>query len=470
MELLTAFISGTLEDLYAFVFMVILTLAIVVLVHEWGHYLVARIFGVHVEEFAFGFGKEIVGFGGKGKTRFSVRAFPLGGFVKLFGDADPNNPNIWDKEKEYVRPLTDEEKEISYCTKAAWKRFLIVAAGPSINVLLTLIIMISVFTIYGQKSHPNIINMIAVDSASDKAGIKIGDIIVAMDGKRNRRIEDVHSLTWREDPAVPHTYTILRNGEMLDITYTAKRLEYENVKGVELRHGQTGMLNLTSVSLVNDVLSINDKNVKGQLDKARELIIKNFDKEIIISIESYRKGEKGTGNPFITKFPAAYNAHIADPDHQQYNSANISDPDKKLLVKLPIIEAIRNSVVLLKDAVVNSCKALQATFKGKNDDPVVAGVGKISESVGNAVKAGAYDYVMMIAIFSFMIAVINILPIPALDGGHLVFLTYEIIRGKALSAQIQAIATTVGLVILLGIMVLANISDFLSFISNVSSD
>jgi len=105
-----------------------------------------------------------------------------------------------------------------------------------------------------------------------------------------------------------------------------------------------------------------------------------------------------------------------------------------------------------------------------NDDPVVAGVGKISESVGNAVKAGAYDYVMMIAIFSFMIAVINILPIPALDGGHLVFLTYEIIRGKALSAQIQAIATTVGLVILLGIMVLANISDFLSFISNVSSD
>ncbi len=472
MEVVTALLSGTLEDIFAFVLMLFVTLFVVITVHEWGHYIAARYFGVHVEEFSFGFGKILYSFGGKGETdtRFYLRAFPVAGYIKLFGDVDPVNPKIWDKEKQQARPLTPREQSYAYYKKPAWQRLIIVMAGPLINILLTVIIVVSVYSIFGQRSSPIVIDAIGINTPSYKAGIQLGDKIVAMDGKNNRRMEDVYDSTWYEIPPEPHTYTVIRDDKELEITFTALEREYETDKGIKMHHGQTGMLHLGIMNIEKDIQIIDGIYVRKQPDKARELIRKNFDKLVLVGITSNVADHEEKPESYLTIFPSKYNVHFDNPEHKHYDYVFLQDPEQKLYVRLSFFEALGRTAFLLKEGVSGSYKLLHAAFQGKNDEQVVAGFGKMSEVVGKAFKAGVYDYVMIIASFSFMLAVVNILPIPALDGGYIVFLLYEIVMGKAISSRFQTIAIITGLVILLGIMIFANISDLLSFASDKSSD
>lgn len=465
---MAAFFTGTLEDIYAFILMLVVTLFIVITVHEWGHYIVARFFGVRVEEFSFGFGKTIFSFGGKEETdtRFYLRAFPIAGYIKLFGDVDPHNPQMWDKQEEKVRPFTEREKTYAYYMKPAWQRFLIVAAGPLINMLLTVLIVVGVYISLGQRSTTIIIDTIGVNTPAYHSDIQLGDEIIAMDGEKNRRMEDIYDYTWYELPPKPHTYTVIRDGEELEITFTALERQYETDRGLKMHHGQTGMLHLGIINIEKDIKTINGINVSKQPNKTRELIQDNFDKEMAVGLSSYVDGQEEIPDPYIMIFPARYNTHFNDTDHKYYDFVFLSDPEDKLFVRLPLFEAIGRTAFLLKEGINKSFKLLHAAFKGKNDDQVVAGFGKMSETVGKAVKAGPYDYIMIIASFSFMIAIVNILPIPALDGGYLVFLLYEIVMGKAVSSRFQTISIITGLVILLGIMIFANISDLLAFVSD----
>ena len=472
MELITAFLGGTLEDVFAFGVMVIITLAVVVMIHEWGHYIAARICGVHVEQFAFGFGKELIGFGSDPrKTRFSICLFPLGGFVKLFGDVDVNNPVVWDHDNDCARTLSDEELKVAFCTKSVWQRIFIIAAGPLINILLTVMLLVGLFTIHGQRSKPSVINTVAVNSAAYDAGIQLGDRILAMDGKKARRLDDIHDFTWFENPPRPHTYTILRDNKEIEITFTAKHVEYENKKGVELKHGQTGMVRMTDLAFKGGIVEVNGIDVKDAPEKARQFIIDNLDKQVTIGIPYKGGKEKEVAHPFIMVFPAQFNQHLFDPDDELYDRAFLVDPHKKMYaVKLGIVEAIEKTLFLLKQGVSNSYKVIVAGIEGKNDDRVVSGVATMGQKVGDAVKAGPYEYIILLATFSFMIGFINLLPIPVLDGGYLLFMFYEIICGKPVSPRIQGIAMISGLVVLVGIMVFANISDLLSLLSDVSSD
>ncbi len=472
MEVITALFGGTLENIFAFGFMMILTLAVVIIIHEWGHYIAARICGVYVEEFSFGFGKELYSFGGGlNNTKYSIRLFPIGGYVKLFGDIDKNNPVIWDHENDCEKMLSDEELKLAFCTKSVWQRMFIIAAGPLVNILLTVFLLTALFTIHGQRSSPTIINAVAVNSAAYEAGIKIGDMILTMDGKKPRRLQDIYDFTWYENPPKPHTYEILRDGKEIEVTFTARHVEYENKKGVELKHGQTGMVRMGALSLKKSIRTVNGIDTKDNPDKARKLIIDNFDKEIEVGIPYKGGTQDEVAHPFKMIFPAKFNQHLFDPDSKYYDRAFLVDPERKMYaVRLGITEAIGTSLFLLKEGLVNSYKVIEAGFKGKNDDRVISGVASMGKKVGNSVKAGYYEYIILLATFSFMIGFINLLPIPVLDGGYLLFLFYEIIWGKPVPSRVQDIAMMIGLLLLAGIMIYANASDLLYLIFDVSSD
>ena len=470
MDIFAALLSGTLEDIFAFGVMLIVTLAVVIIIHEWGHYVAARICGVYVESFSFGFGKEIFGIGGgKGKTRFSVCAFPLGGYVKLFGDVDPKNPEIWDHDKNEKRTLSQDELKVAFCTKSVWQRIFIVGAGPLINIFLTFMILVMAFMVHGQRSRPSVINAIAMESAAHKAGVQIGDEILKMDGKKPRRLGDIYDFTWFEDPPMPHTYTIKRDGEIIDITFTAKRIKYENKKGVTMNHGQTGMVRMGAVWFKEGMKTINGIDITDQPDKARQLIIDNLDKTIEIGIP-YKGGDQvEVPHPFLMKFSSEFNQHLFDPENERYDRAFLIDPDKKqYFVRLGISEAISRTAFLMKEGIVNSYKVIEASFKGKNDDRIVSGVGTVGKKIGDAVKAGPYDYIMILATFSFMIGFINLLPIPVLDGGYLIFLSYEAVFGKPVPPKLQNISMIIGLFMLIGLMIYANIGDLISLFFDTS--
>lgn len=464
-ENIISLIETASEHVFLFGVMFIFTLAVVIMLHEFGHYLAAKLCNVHVEQFAFGFGKEIVGFGGNGNnggsTRWSICALPLGGYVKLFGDVDKNNPVVWDHENERARTLSDDELKVAFCTKSVWQRIFIVAAGPAINLLLTLAIFVLVFTLHGQRSTPLTVTAVAIGAPAEQAGIQVGDKIVAMDGAPVRRLDDVYDYTWNENPPVEHTYTVERDGKTLHIPFTARRLEYIDSKGIKKEHGQSGMVRFVGLQ-IDDILSVKGQDTVDAPEKARQLLRETLGQknQISISFSDDKKKE-----PFRVIFPERYNKHLENPDSPKYNIIYAADPEEKLFIQLGVFEAVSRSFKIMSDLVVGTYNLLSVAYKGKTDEPVVGGIAKISEKTAEAAQAGFYDYMMFLAAFSFMIAFINLLPIPVLDGGYLVFLGYEAVTGQAIPPRIQDIALIIGLVFLGGIMIFANVSDLISLLT-----
>ncbi len=465
MDFSPVLLETLVENIFLYGFIFLLTLGIVITIHEFGHYIAARICGVHVETFAFGFGREAFGFGGgKFKTRWSICWLPIGGFVKLFGDVDPNNPVVWDHENDCKKTLNSEELKVAFCSKNVWQRIFIVAAGPAINIVLTFLIFYVAFITYGERSRPLIINALSTDSAANVAGIKLGDIILEMDGKKVRRLEDIYDFTIYENPPLPHSYKILRGDEIVNIDFTARRVKYTNKKGVEQHHGQTGMLHLRAVSL-KDISSVGGVDTLDNPDKARSFIMRTLGKNILIGLP-YEDDRNERVDPFLMTFPADLNTHLSDIDDEHYDIAFLIDPDVEFKVRLSPVEGVYRALHSMNKIIVNSYKLMSVAYKGKTDEPVIGGVSSISKHSANAAQAGFYDYMMFIAGFSLTIAFINLLPIPALDGGYLTFYVYEVITGRAVSAMLQNIAMIIGVVFLVGIMIYANVSDLITMLNS----
>ncbi len=454
------------QNVFTYGIVLIFTLAFVIVAHEMGHYTAARLCGVRVDKFAFGFGRELFGFGGheEGQTRWSFCIFPAGGYVKIFGDIDADNPVLWDHENECTRELTAIEKEQAFYTKSVFQRMFIVIAGPAVNIFITLFAFIVLFSVYGQASRPVIINSVVDGSAADIAGIEVGDRILEMDGKRIRRLEDIYHKTLYTIPPVPVTYTVMRDGDVFDITYAARHMVYENHKGVDMSHGRTGMLRINGVDL-NEVRIIDGEAISSA-EHARNTILGKLDQEVRVLSTVKGKTDKIMDDTFRMVFPAENNLHLRDSDHENYDFAFVAPPDEEYYVRLSFAEAVSQTIFMLKNGVVNSYKLIHAAILGKNDERIIAGIGKLSQYTGESFNDGFYSYVVAFALLNFMIGFINLLPIPGLDGGYLAFFTWEAVTGIPVSQKIQSITLVMGLVFLWGIMVFANVGDVLYFLND----
>ncbi|MGH1455412.1 MAG: RIP metalloprotease RseP [Alphaproteobacteria bacterium] len=463
---LLQFLEGSAENIFVYGIVLIFTLAIVIVTHEMGHYFAARLCGVRIDKFAFGFGRELFGVGGReeGQTRWSFCIFPVGGYVKIFGDVDPKNPVIWDEKIDAARPLTKTEEQQAFYTRNVFQRMFIVVAGPAVNIFITLAVFISVFTFYGQSSKSVTINSIVNGSAADLAGVQVGDQIVSMDGKKIRRLEDIYNKTRYTIPPVPATYGVIRDGKALDITFTPRHMVYENHKGVPMSHGRTGMLRIYSID-IKEARVIDGIDV-ASAEQARQIILSKLDKEIGVRSTFKNKTDKIMDDTFRMVLSSKDNQHLLDPSSEDYDYAFVVPPDEEYYVKLPIEEAVSQTFFMLRNGLVNSYKLIKAAIQGKNDERIIGGVGKLSQYAGESFKGGFYSFIMAFAIFNFMIGIVNLLPIPGLDGGYLVFFTWEAITGNPISQKIQSITLVMGLALLWGIMVFANVGDVIYFLND----
>jgi regulator of sigma E protease len=167
-----------LSGLWTYVIPFLVVLTVLVFVHELGHYWVARRNGVRIETFSIGFGPELFGRTDRAGTRWKISAIPLGGYVKMFGDADAASTPSG-----AVRHITLEEREVSFFHKRLGQRAAIVAAGPIANFLFAIIGLTLLFSLYGQPFTPADIGSIQPDSAAAHAGMQPGDVIVEVDGQ-----------------------------------------------------------------------------------------------------------------------------------------------------------------------------------------------------------------------------------------------------------------------------------------------
>jgi regulator of sigma E protease len=359
-----------LSGLWTYVIPFLVVLTVLVFVHELGHYWVARRNGVRIEVFSIGFGPELFGRTDRAGTRWKISAIPLGGYVKMFGDADAASTPSG-----AVRHMTPEEREVSFFHKRLGQRAAIVAAGPIANFLFAIIGLTLLFSLYGQPFTPPDIGSIQPDSAAAQAGMQPGDVIVEVDGQPIERFEEVQQIV-RFNQGTPLALVIQRDGQRLPITATPQ------VTTITDRMGNTHTIGLLGIG---------------------------------------RAGME-------------YRRH---------------DPLTALW------QAGRETVNLT----VGTLGAVGQMIAGSRGTEELGGPLRIAQMSGEVAQSGVIALVWFMAILSVNLGLINLFPIPMLDGGHLLFYAVEAIRGKPLGDRAQEYGFRIGLALVLTLMVFATWND-----------
>ncbi|MBI3419232.1 MAG: RIP metalloprotease RseP [Proteobacteria bacterium] len=213
----------------------LMVLSIVVFVHEWGHYIVARLCGVKVESFSIGFGPELFGIVDGAKTRWKISLLPLGGYVKMFGDADPTS---MPGKENYT--MTPAEKKVAFFYKPVWARAAIVLAGPAVNFLFTFVVFVCLFTLEGQPFTPPVVGGVGEGSPAAAAGIKPGDLIVKINETPIERFEEIRRQI-ASGIAEKTSITVNRAGKTLELHVTPRMTEVKDRFGMVHHLSQIGI-------------------------------------------------------------------------------------------------------------------------------------------------------------------------------------------------------------------------------------
>jgi len=357
---------------YVVVFLVILT--VVVFVHEAGHFLVARYNGVKVEVFSIGFGPEIWGHTAKSGTRWRVSLLPLGGYVKMFGDADASSVTGDD------RPMTEAEKAVSFRHKRVGQRAAIVFAGPAANFLFAIIVLAGMFMVLGQQVTEPVAGQVHAGMAAEQAGIKAGDRVVAINGTQVDRFQDIQRIV---------------------------RLEIEHPLEMVLdRDGQT-------LTVVAKPQIIERKGMFGDMEKVPVLGIS-------------------------------------------------ADPASTRIVKHGPIGALGQALRETETMVTSTFVGIGQMLNGSRDSDELGGPIRIAKGAGEAAQIGLASVVFYTILLSLNLGLINLFPIPVLDGGHLLFYGFEAILGRPLGEKAQEYGFRIGLFLVLALMVFATRNDIVS--------
>ncbi len=361
---------GILLTLFAF----LITIGVLVFIHEMGHYLVGRWCGVKANTFAIGFGKELVGWNDKRGTRWKICALPLGGYVQFAGDMDPASTpgDDW-------LELPPEERNKTFQSKSLLQRAAIVFAGPAINFLFAILILAGFALAYGESVTPPIVGTVAEKSTAEAIGLKNGDKIIEIDGDEITHFSDLS----REISIIPD-------------------------EQVEIKFERDG----TVIS--------KEAKIGVRLEKDR------FGNE-------YRIGLLGIS-----------------PGSLERRDVSVWEA--------PIVATRQTGEIV--DLIVTT---LGQVISGRRSVTELGGPLKIAQVSGEQFVAGLNQFIFFVALISINLGFINLLPIPMLDGGHLMFYAIEAVRRKPANPMVQEWAFRSGFALVVMFMLVVTFNDLASF-------
>ncbi len=426
----------------------LLGLSILVGLHELGHLLTAKLFGMRVEKFSIGFPPKIAGFQW-GDTEYSIGAIPLGGFVKISGMVD---------ESMDTAQLASEPQPWEFRAKPAWQRLIVMLGGVIVNVITGIIIFVTLVYSNGETyfSRDQVIeNGIVAYEYGEAIGLKTGDKVLDVNGQPYQSISELSSgsALLSEDGY----YTVDRQGEKIKVEipkgfinsfnseeafskFIAVRIPFE-VGAVDPGTGAEKM----GIAAGDQIIAVNGSPITyfDEMQAALQQV-----KNQSVSLVRRRGAQIDTLN-----VPVSADARIGiavkpllEPVRREYG----------------FMEAFSRGTSRAFGAVIVNAKALGKMFTGEVSTKNVSGPIGMAKIYGNQ-----WDWVKFWSItglISMILAFMNLLPIPALDGGHVVFLLYEMVSGRAPSDKFLEYAQKVGMVILLGLMVFAIGNDILKLI------
>lgn len=427
---------------------IILSLSILVGLHELGHLLAAKFYGMRVEQYSIGFPPKI--FGVKyGETIYSIGAIPLGGFVKISGMIDESLDT--DKMKEEPQPW-------EFRSKPAWQRLIVMMGGIIINVILGIIIFIFLNYHFGEtyvtKDEVNKYGIYAFDLAKD-LGLQTGDKIVEINGQDYQKFKDLYSA----DLMLGNEsyYTVEREGQLIDIAIPADFIERLNEEGKE--HGFIDLLYPYEVGKVakksaakkaglltgDKILEVNDQSVI-YFQVLREVLQKNKGQEVTLKIERDSQ-------------PMMLNVQVDDKGVIGFFAKSLMETHR---IQYTFMEAVNAGVKESFQVTILNIRGLGKVIRGEVSRKSVKSVIGIAEYFG-----GTWDwrnFWFLTGMLSMWLAFLNFLPIPALDGGHVMFLGYEIISGRKPSDKVMEGAQKFGMAFLLVLMVFLIGNDIVNVI------
>lgn len=446
--------------LYGGVF--ILVLSLLVFVHEWGHYIVARMCGVRVKTFSIGFGKELFGMNDKHGTRWKVSLIPLGGYVQMFGDVDPasagQDDKVRDESGEVIREFTEEERAVAFYAKPVWQRSLIVAAGPAINFAFAIIVLAALYGSVGKPVTAPVAAAIEVDSAAYQAGFKPHDEIVEINGQTVTSFNQIRRATMLALKGGMDV-TVMRDGERIELHAEPKREMVEDRFGFKHEKGYLGIMAPSSAFKLQAITKVNDIDVDGDLSKVRGYFLASAGKDVYVTLEL-----GGEESHLVVNMNEELMDTWNNPEDPYYSIFQISPRSDEEIIKLSFFGSLSNAVKETYKITTDSLKALGQIVVGTRSATELGGIIRIGAIAGDMAERGLIALITFTALLSINLGLINLFPIPMLDGGHLAFYAAEAVRGKPISERIQEYAFRVGFVMLIGLMLFANINDLVQLI------
>ena len=355
-------------------FLIILTL--LVFVHELGHYLVARRNGVGIEAFSIGFGPELFGWYDKAGTRWKFSAIPLGGYVKMVGDADPASATQEDE-----GAMSDQELARSFHNKSLGARTAVVAAGPAANFLFAIVLLAGVYATVGKQVPVEVpegvvqLGTILPDGAAADAGLEPGDIVLSVEGTPVGSFAVLRDIV-RSSPSKPLALEIDRNGETLKRSIVPSAVTEAQPDGSEVQVGRIGVHNL------------------------------------LVETKSFG-------------------------------------------VFASVLEAVKDTGSIT----VQTLDAVGEIIAGARTAEELGGPIRIAQMSGTVAESGLETTIIFMAILSINLGLINLFPIPVLDGGHLMFYAIEAIQRRPMSERVREFASLAGLTMVIALMLFVTWND-----------
>jgi regulator of sigma E protease len=446
------------------IFAFIIVLGILIFVHELGHFIVARLCGVGVEKFSLGFGPRLAG-RKIGRTDYRISAIPLGGYVKMVGD-EPDSE------------IDPDDIAIAFDYKSVWKRILIVAAGPVSNFLLAAVIFWVLYLVHGIEHLKPVVEDIQTETtlitSQDVEGFQKGDIITAIDGESVKSWDEV---VQRVEASKGRTlaFTVKRGKSGYVINVTPQLEKSQNLFGEEIQKYGIGVSPIPAIKpLIGDVRK-DTPALRAGLQAGDRIIaidgtaIKSWKEmaEIIsacdgrkLTIEVQRAEERIT----TTLTPELH------PD-----TNNLGEKIKRYMIGITAVKVIPqifterlNPLRAAVEGVKRTYEITELTilsivkiFQNKISAKTIGGPIMIAEMAGQRAKEGILSFVFFIALLSVNLGLINLFPIPVLDGGHLLFFAIEALKGSPLSMKAREISQQAGVYMLLALMVFIFYNDIM---------
>lgn len=432
----------------------LLGLSILVLLHEWGHFVTARAFKIRVEKFYVFFdawGKKLFSFK-KGDTEYGIGWLPLGGYVKITGMVD---------ESLDTAQLKNVPEPYEFRSKPAWQRLIVMLGGVTVNAILGVIIFAGILMYWGEKFIPNseVKHGIVASALAQEVGLQTGDKLVSINGEAVIKFDDIMSskVLLGSDVAI----TVDRNGAPVNVVLPndfTKRLLNSDKSGFVLprmafKVGEV-MPNMPAAEaglIIGDqITAINGEAV-------------SFFDELQSSLQTL-KGQTIQMDVLRAGKPASLNVSVSEAGTIGfYPELEVMETSFK---KYGFFESIPAGATLAWNVISDNIKGFGKVFSG--DIPVEKSLGG-PIAIAKKMYGGVWDWYrfwMTTGLLSMILAFMNLLPIPALDGGHVVFLLIEMAIGKPVSEKVMLAAQYVGMILVISLMVFAFGNDIWQHLLN----